>query len=161
MTHLKTHTGEKPNQCNQFLVQILSSTGLQQGDPIASLLYALTQQPILVKVAEEVPDLACHGWLLDDGSAVGDTEQLQKVADIVELEGRRRGLVLSTRATTAPSKTPKSTVWSPLHQDGDLDPLSRGIPRQGVLAPPYWALPLAIKSSLDKHCRQRWPKWER
>ena len=58
-------------------VQILSSTGLQQGDPIASLLYALAQQPIVLKVAEEVPDLACHGWLLDDGSAVGDIQQLQ------------------------------------------------------------------------------------
>ena len=106
---------------------IPSATGLQQGDALASLFYSLGQQPVLLKIASEVPDLPFHGWLLDDGSAVGEPDQLQKVVDIVEREGRARGLVLSTLVTTP--ENPKSTVWSPLFLNGDMDPLGRGVPR--------------------------------
>ena len=34
-----------------------SCTGVHQGDPLASLLYALGQQPVLIKIEEEVPSL--------------------------------------------------------------------------------------------------------
>ena len=112
---------------------IPSGTGLQQGDPLASLFYSLAQHPIALQVAQQVPDLPLHGWLLDDGSAVGDSHQLEQVVDIVAREGAARGLVLSTAATTAAGKDPKSTVWTPLYQDGQLDPLRRGVPRVQAL----------------------------
>ena len=114
---------------------IPSSRGLQQGDALASLCYSLAQQPVLVKIEEEVPSLSFHGWFLDDGSMVGDRDELQAVVDIVEREGGSRGLILSTNRTVRPPQTPKSTLWSPRYYGQEQDPIGRGVPmvlEQGV-----------------------------
>ena len=92
--------------------QILSSSGFQQGDPLAALLFALVLQPVVLIINEEVPSLNLNSWYLDDGTLVGNLEELQTVVDILEREGPERGLILSTKATS-PSD-PKTTVWSPL-----------------------------------------------
>ena len=108
--------------------QILSSSGFQQGDPLAALLFALVLHPVVLSINEEVPSLNLNVWYLDDGTLVGDPEQLLQAVEILEREGPARGLTLSTR-TTAPSD-PKTTVWSPLTSCPDEDPL---ILNKGVL----------------------------
>ena len=108
---------------------IYSRTGFHQGDPLASLLFSLTLQPIVDKIMQQVPSLLLNEWYLDDGAAVGNKEELQRVVDIILEHGPARGLFLST-ATTSPR--PKSTVWSPNTTSAavptNLDPLERGVP---------------------------------
>ena len=43
---------------------LLSCSGVQQGDPLGPLGFALTLQPI---IQSEVPGLALNAWYLDDG----------------------------------------------------------------------------------------------
>ena len=111
-----------------------SDSGFHQGDPLASLLFALALQPIVRIISERIPDLLVHVWYLDDGSIVGSAVQLRQVVDIVQELGPPRGLHLSC---------PKSTVWCPsaameasrgadqehgTEDEPGRDPLNRGIP---------------------------------
>ena len=107
---------------------ILSQIGWHQGDPFASLLFALVLHPIIIKINVVVPMLELNGWFHYDGTQVGTEEELGKVVDIMVTDGPARGLFLSTANT---SLEPKSLTWSPHHLGvGDQDPLRRGIPRE-------------------------------
>ena len=60
---------------------IYSMTGFHQGDPLASLLFALTLHPIVERIKLKVPNLLAHEWYLDDGGMAGKREELQMVVD--------------------------------------------------------------------------------
>ena len=96
-----------------------SSSGVQQGDPFASVCFALVLQPVIKAIEAEVPTLAANVWLHDDGSAVGSKEELKQVVAIVKRDGPERGLHL---------QPDKSSVWSssPL-APGVKDPLGCNI----------------------------------
>ena len=100
---------------------LISSSGVQQGDPFAGDCFAITLQPILEIIEAEVPTLAAHAWFHDDGTAVGDLDELGQVVDIVEREGPALGVNLNAD---------KSSIWCPMVTGpGDPDPLHRKISR--------------------------------
>ena len=113
------------------LSNILSALGLHQGDPLAGLLFCLALKPVVDIIEEQVPTLSLNAWYCDDGNIHGTKNELATVVDIIQQEGRRRGLILSTSATVQPPKQPKSCVWSPMDgvDDLDQDPLLRGVPK--------------------------------
>lgn len=51
--------------------RIASSTGNQQGDPLASLFFTLVLQPIIEKIKAECPSLLLLVFFLDDGTIIG------------------------------------------------------------------------------------------
>ena len=108
---------------------ILSEQGFHQGDPLASLLFALVLHPIIEMIVEQIPGLKLNSWYLDDGSVAGNKERVQKVIDILLEHGPPRGLQLSTALTVTPPSKAKSTVWCPNSTNNHPDPLERGIPR--------------------------------
>ena len=57
---------------------LLSCSGVQQGDPLGPLGFALTLHPIPERIDEEVPDLAINAWYLDDGTLCGSPEDLAR-----------------------------------------------------------------------------------
>ena len=75
---------------------IQSQTGFHQDDPLASLLFSLTLQPVVNILKLQTPDLVVNEWYLDDGVVVGSREDLQKVVDIMLSHGPERGLFLSS-----------------------------------------------------------------
>jgi hypothetical protein len=95
---------------------ILSTTGVHQGDPLGSLLFSITLQPV-VEQLNEVKGLVQNSWFLDDGELVGSREALAEAWDILGREGVPRGPHLSRV---------KSLVYCPDH---DQDPLGRGVTR--------------------------------
>ena len=105
---------------------INSESGFHQGDPLASLLFSLVLQPLVLKIQEKVPTLAFNGWYLDDGSQIGEKEELQQVIDLLLEDGPARGLHLSTYYT---SDSPKCQVWTTSSECDSGNPLDRGIPR--------------------------------
>ena len=74
---------------------ILSCCGVQQGDPLGPLCFALTLHPIVERIKAEVPGLKVNAWYLDDGTLCGSPKDLATALGIVEQEGPTRGLNLN------------------------------------------------------------------
>jgi hypothetical protein len=98
---------------------ISSTTGVHQGDPLASLLFALALHPEIMAIVRAVPTLKQNSWFIDDGALGGNKYDLQQAIDILCQQGPERGLHLNAT---------KSMVWCPGHDQEDADPLERGIP---------------------------------
>lgn len=62
---------------------IISDDGVQQGDPLGPLLFAIALQPLIDRIAHEVPDLDLHKWYLDDGVLAGSVEDVLKALNII------------------------------------------------------------------------------
>jgi hypothetical protein len=88
-----------------------SCQGVQQGDPLGPLLFALALHP-LIHVIKQSCDLALQAWYLDDGTIVGDTLMVAKALDIIRTEGPARGLFLNVDKTELfwPTEDPRSRV---------------------------------------------------
>ena len=74
---------------------IYSCCGVQQGDPLGPLGFALALHPIIEKVREKVPGLLINAWYLDDGTLCGSPRDLRKALDIIEEDGSACGLHLN------------------------------------------------------------------
>ena len=74
---------------------INSCCGVQQGDPLGPLGFALAVHPILEKIRSEVPGLLLNSWYLDDGTLCGSPDDLKLALSIVEELGPARGLSLN------------------------------------------------------------------
>ena len=98
---------------------ILSCCGIQQGDPLGPLGFALTLHPIFERIREEVPGLALNSWYLDDGTLVGSPDKLSAALNIIERDGPAVGLNLNRS---------KSLLFVPKEEDASISPLPLDIP---------------------------------
>ena len=76
-------------------VSICSCCGVQQGDPLGPLGFALALQPIIEQISSRVPNLKVNTWHLDNGTLVGSPSDLFQTLSIIELEGPTMGLSLN------------------------------------------------------------------
>ena len=72
-----------------------SCTGVQQGDPLGPLGFALALQPLVEEIKLEVPTLKINVWYLDDGTLCGSPSDLMKALRIIQEEGPPQGLILN------------------------------------------------------------------
>ena len=98
---------------------ILSCCGVQQGDPLGPLGFALTLHPIVQRIRDEVSGLSLNAWYLDDGTLVGSPRDLSAALNMVESEGHSIGLHLNRS---------KSLLYIPSTSDPSLSPLPPEIP---------------------------------
>ncbi|GJZ96550.1 putative reverse transcriptase domain-containing protein [Tanacetum coccineum] len=77
---------------------IWSATRVQQGDPLGPLLFALILHPLLHKIKDSCK-LLLHAWYLDDGTVIGDSEEVARVLDIIKVSGPGLGLELNIKKT--------------------------------------------------------------
>ena len=112
---------------------ILSCCGVQQGDPLGPLGFALTLHPVVKCIKAEVPTLALNAWNLDDGTLVGQPEELSAALHIIEQDGPSVALHLNRC---------KSLLFVPRHCVALQSPLPPEIPITHVgfclLWQPYW-----------------------
>ena len=71
---------------------LTSQTGVQQGDPLGPLLFALGLLILLKNIREECPELALNAWFLDDGSLVGPSPVVAKALKIIQEASPTTGL---------------------------------------------------------------------
>ena len=74
---------------------IHSCCGVQQGDPLGPLGFALSLHPLVERIKADAPGLALNAWYLDDGTLVGSPEDLAAALHIVESDGPTLGLHLN------------------------------------------------------------------
>ena len=74
---------------------ILSKCGVQQGDPLGPLGFAMALHPLIEQVKDEVPELVLNAWYLDDGTLCGTLDDLTHALDIIESVGPSYGLSLN------------------------------------------------------------------
>jgi hypothetical protein len=76
-----------------------SSEGTQQGDPLASLLFALVIHPLAEKI-ESMAGIKLAKFFLDDGNVAGPAAAIKAVLDLMESEvASDRGLILNPAKT--------------------------------------------------------------
>ncbi|GKC77653.1 putative reverse transcriptase domain-containing protein [Tanacetum coccineum] len=75
---------------------IWSATGVQQGDPLGPLLFALILHPLLHKIKDSCK-LLLYAWYLYDGTVIGDSEEVARVLDIIKVSGLGLGLELNIK----------------------------------------------------------------
>ena len=94
---------------------LLSCCGVQQGDPLGPLCFALTLQPVIERISRELPNLLCNAWYLDGGTP----QDLAAALKIIEEEGPPRGLQV---------KWSKSLLYIPPGDDHHQNKLPPDIP---------------------------------
>ena len=81
---------------------IYSSTGVQQGDPLGPLLFAICLHLLIRRIEEAAPDLLINVWYLDDGVLVGDPKSVLAAFEAIKELSPTLGLELNLE---------KSTLW--------------------------------------------------
>ena len=99
--------------------RLLSSTGPQQGDPLAIIFFSLVLQPLINRLKQICPRLLMNGWDLDDGTLIGNRGDLQRAFDFLVASGPAVGLHLNAA---------KSRVWCGDASLTNPDPLERQVP---------------------------------
>ena len=92
------YTTQAPLLVNESL-QLLSREGVQQGDPLAPLLFSLVAQPLAEKVGT-LPGVSWNSWYLDDGNVITTAAVAKLVLDLLLSEGLQHGLHLNLMKTT-------------------------------------------------------------
>ena len=104
--------------CDGF--RLSSEQGVQQGDPLGPLFFAVLWQDVILALPES---LAMNVWYLDDGHLVGDLDTLARSIAIIQMKASKIGVTLNLH---------KCRVWGPgrLSPDvqGDHFDLLRSIP---------------------------------
>ena len=120
---------------------VLSACGVQQGDPLAPLLFAITIHLIIVALKNQFPDLACNVWYLDDGFFVGDVNFCAHIFPHLfssMLNSAWRSALRSVKIGLP------TTTWILVLF---LMPLPFGAVVWRICALPFW-----LTSTLSKHC---------
>lgn len=99
--------------------KILSCCGVQQGDPLGPLGFALALQPVVERIKAEVPGLNLNTWYLDDGTLCSPPSDLLAALRFVEQDGPPCDLKLNHA---------KSLLFIPEDSDLSLNVLPPDIP---------------------------------
>lgn len=83
--------------CGKEIIE--SQQGVQQGDPMAPVLFCMAIQPLLDEIKAKFPNLDINAWYLDDGNLVGSIEDISGVLKYIDEHGPRYGLKLNRKKT--------------------------------------------------------------
>lgn len=118
--------------------RILSTTGVQQGDPLGPLLFSL----VLSKLLEDLNSDTFQLWYLDDGTLIGTRSEVARIYNYLAATGPKFGLHLNPRKSQL--FWPTGDQSFPLfHQD--ISRLTEGVM---LLGTPLWGSNQFIASSI-------------
>jgi len=74
-----------------------SQRGVQQGDPLGPLFFALALHRLVRDIGAKYPSLDLNVWYLDDGVIAGDYQDVQGAIDVITEQGPALGLEINRR----------------------------------------------------------------
>ena len=119
--------------------QLISASGVQQGDPLGPLLFALVLHCIILKISADpqCKELLLNCWYLDDGALAGPRDALSRALGILQANSNTSGLHINLS---------KCQLFSPQ----DLSMFPSDIP---CSACPYFEL-LGVPIGSAEYCAQ-------
>ena len=77
--------------------KLISASGVQQGDPLGPLLFALVLNDTVTKIAQDplCGSLQSNFWYLDDGVLSGPRSALSRAMDIIQGDSTSNGLLIN------------------------------------------------------------------
>jgi hypothetical protein len=83
--------------------------GINQGNPLAGLLFSLTMHAFLLKVHNTIPDLQLNAWYLDDGKIVSTLNDMSQAVQMLINDGPEHNLHLQLHKSLSPTTSTRST----------------------------------------------------
>jgi hypothetical protein len=123
-------------------MQIYSARGVQQGDPLGPLLFALSIHPMVLDIKNNFSELLVHLWFLDDGTMVGPPDVLDKAMKYIMEQEPRLGVHLNID---------KCCLWWPGIAANSYPEVMIGVPRAtegGILV---LGSPVGSKEFVEAH----------
>ena len=105
--------------CEGEVLPFESSQGVQQGDPLGPLLFALGILHACKKLKAELQADTLSVWYLDDGTIVGEADEVVRAWELIQTEVNRVGLKVNKD---------KCELIAPEGFEGELPEGLRGIP---------------------------------
>jgi hypothetical protein len=87
------------------------TSGVDQGDPLAGLLFLLTLHAFLLKVHNIIPDLQLNVWYIDDGKIVGTLNDTSRAVQMFVDDGPEHGLHLQLHKSLITSDADTIVLW--------------------------------------------------
>jgi hypothetical protein len=108
-----------------FEEPISSEEGVQQGDPLGPMLFALALHRLILDINARVPNLDLNCWYLDDGIIGGTADQISRVIALIDEHGPQSGLYLAQTKSelifhAPPVSDPFPTSFLRRYSDFDL-----------------------------------------
>ena len=89
-----------------------SATGVQQGDPLAPLLFSLVLNSLILNIRENCPDLLMNSWYLDDGVLIGSREEILKAYNVIVGQGEKYGLEINPKKCVLFCENASEDYWN-------------------------------------------------
>ncbi len=112
---------------------IFSTTGVQQGDPLGPLLFAITLHILVLELSAICPAADVHLWYLDDGNIIGSPEVISRFFDTLSSRCPDFGLQLNLSKCELWWPTLNPDIWSflpvevPINQSAGTDILGSAV----------------------------------
>lgn len=122
---------------------LLSTSGVQQGDPLGPLLFALTLSELL-KTIDIPQEIALNIWYLDDGTLIGPRSLVADIMSRISAQGNQFGLLLN--------QSKCEVYWPTGNQDFPEFPPGVTRLREGIslLGSPVWGSPIYMSSCVSE-----------
>ena len=107
---------------------IVSDSGVQQGDPLGPLLFALTLQKVLLAIKNDpgCSNLILNAWFLDDGTLMGPASDIHRAIEVIHTVAPPLGLTMNNHKCEILQLSPTIIAHPPVIFSSEIPWVTKG-----------------------------------